>query len=78
MDVIESCLDSDPDRRPTGRELVSLLTQIASNDSYSGDSSQARRRIHAEQDRDRCRHSAKRGHRIDGLRTNRRGRHSGT
>jgi len=42
VDVIESCLDSDPSRRPTGRELVSLLAQIASNDTYNGDSSQAR------------------------------------
>ena len=42
VDVIESCLDSDPNNRPTGRELVSMLTQIASNDSYNGISSQAR------------------------------------
>ena len=42
VEVIESCLDSDPDKRPTGRELVSLLTQIATHDCYSGDSAQAR------------------------------------
>ena len=42
VDVIESCLDCDPSKRPTSRELVSLLSQIASNDSYAADGSQAR------------------------------------
>ena len=40
--MIESCLDSDPDKRPTGRELVSLLSQIASNDAHSGYSQRVR------------------------------------
>lgn len=45
-DVIDSCLDSDPLKRPTGRELVSLLSHIARDDTLTGIGSSEVRRYH--------------------------------